>query len=51
MTLAAAVRVAAGIWAGSMMPLLGLAGVAWVAAFLIFVGTYGPMLLRSRPVR
>jgi uncharacterized protein involved in response to NO len=50
-TLAAAARVAAGIQAGAMMPLLGLAGAAWVAAFLLFLGIYGPMLLTPRPGR
>jgi uncharacterized protein involved in response to NO len=31
-----------------MMPLLGVAGAAWVAAFLLFLGIYGPMLLSPR---
>ncbi len=50
-TLAAAARVAAGVWAGAMMPLLAVAGAAWVAAFLLFLGIYGPMLLAPRPGR
>jgi uncharacterized protein involved in response to NO len=31
------------------MLVLGLAGALWVAAFLLFLGAFGPMLLRARP--
>jgi uncharacterized protein involved in response to NO len=50
-TLAAVARVAAGLSVDLMMPLLMLAGVAWTAAFALFLVIYGPMLLCRRPNR
>ena len=43
----AASRIAAGLPTGAEMALLSLSGVAWTAAFALFLGVYGPMLLRS----
>ena len=50
-TLAAAARVVAGIAAVATLPLLALAGAAWVGAFVLFLAIYGPMLLKPRPRR
>ena len=47
-TLAAITRVAAAIWAAWMMPLIIASAVFWIAAFLLFVAAYGPMLLLPR---
>lgn len=47
-TFAAIARVAAAIWAAWMMKLLIFSAVLWIAAFLLFVTTYGPMLLLPR---
>jgi uncharacterized protein involved in response to NO len=49
-TLAALARVAAALLPDAMLPLLWVAGVAWVAAFGGFLAAYGPMLLRP-PLR
>ena len=50
-TVAAAARVAAGIGVAATMPLLAVAGVAWVGAFALFLGIYAPMLLAPKPGR
>ena len=47
-SLAAITRVAAAIWAAWMMPLIIGSAVFWIAAFLLFVAAYGPMLLLPR---
>jgi uncharacterized protein involved in response to NO len=47
-SLAAITRVAAAIWAAWVMPLIIGSAVFWVAAFLLFVAAYGPMLLLPR---
>lgn len=47
-TLAAVVRIVAactGLWT---MPLLAASAILWIGAFLLFVGAYGPMLVRPR---
>src|SRR4051794_8874483 len=44
-TLAAITRVAAAIWADWMMPLIIASAALWLAAFLLFVAVYGPILL------
>jgi uncharacterized protein involved in response to NO len=41
-------RIAAGFHDAAYLPLLVLAGTAWVAAFTLFLATYGPMLLGPR---
>jgi uncharacterized protein involved in response to NO len=46
--LAALLRVAAGVLPELYMPLIFAAGVAWSAAFALFLIEYAPMLLRSR---
>jgi uncharacterized protein involved in response to NO len=45
---AAVGRAGAGLAAGGYMPLLALAGTAWIGAFVLFVLLYGPMLIRPR---
>jgi uncharacterized protein involved in response to NO len=45
-TVAALARVAAALLPGATVPLLWLAGLAWIAAFCGFLALYGPMLLR-----
>src|SRR5262245_9615850 len=47
-SLGAALRVAAPFAGADVVVLTSLAGVAWTAAFGLFVLTYGPMLLRAR---
>lgn len=47
-TLAALARVAAGVGAAAYLPLISLAGTAWTLAFTLYLGVYGPMLLRPR---
>jgi uncharacterized protein involved in response to NO len=47
-TLAALARVSAGLVGPATMPLLTLAGTAWVAAFGLFLVRYGPMLWGPR---
>jgi uncharacterized protein involved in response to NO len=44
----AAARIAAGLSAAGHLPLLALAGAAWVAAFALFLLVYGPMLIAPR---
>ena len=46
-TLGAVLRVAAAFGLFDYMGGIELAGLAWAAAFLIFLTTYGPMLLRT----
>jgi uncharacterized protein involved in response to NO len=50
-TLAAVARLAAASVAGGTMPLLAIAGAAWVGAFAMFLAVYGPMLLSSHSGR
>jgi len=47
-TVAALGRIAAGLVGGSYLPLLALAGAAWIGAFVLFLLLYGPMLMRPR---
>lgn len=47
-SIAALARVAAALLPALLLPLLWIAGVAWIAAFAGFVLLYGPMLLRPR---
>jgi uncharacterized protein involved in response to NO len=47
-TLAAVFRVAAPLSGSGIIVLTSLAGLAWTAAFTLFVFRYGPMLLRPR---
>ena len=47
-TLGAALRVAAPFGFFDYMAGIELAGLAWAAAFVIFLLTYGPMLIRPR---
>ncbi len=47
-TAAAVARIGAGLLAGAYLPLLTLAGAAWLAAFALFLLVYGPMLLAPR---
>jgi uncharacterized protein involved in response to NO len=46
--LAALLRLCAGLHAGWTLPLLATAGLAWEAAFGLFLLRYAPMLLRPR---
>ena len=50
-TVAAVARVVAGYTAAGYMTLLASAGLAWTAAFLLFLAVYGPMLLAPRAGR
>jgi uncharacterized protein involved in response to NO len=45
---AALLRIAAALVAPASLPLMALAGVAWVAAFSLFAVVYGPLLVRRR---
>jgi uncharacterized protein involved in response to NO len=45
---AAIVRIGAGLADGGYLPLLALAGAAWIGAFVLFVLLYGPLLMRPR---
>ena len=47
-TVAAVARIAAGLSAAAYLPLLVLAGIAWLAAFALYLLVYGPMLLAPR---
>jgi uncharacterized protein involved in response to NO len=47
-TVAALLRIAAGIIQEYYMPLIVVAGAAWGAAFVLFLIEYAPMLLRPR---
>jgi uncharacterized protein involved in response to NO len=47
-TVAALLRIAAGIIPDFYMPLIGAAAAAWSAAFVLFLIEYAPMLLRPR---
>jgi len=48
-TLAAVLRIAAPFSGPNIALLASLAGVAWTAAFVLFLIHYRPMLLRPRP--
>ena len=50
-TAAAAARLASGLADDDHLMLLYGASAAWIAAFALFLLTYGPMLLRRRPGR
>jgi uncharacterized protein involved in response to NO len=41
-------RIGAGVVGGGYMPVLALAGTAWIGAFALFVLLYGSMLMRPR---
>lgn len=45
-TVAAVLRLAAHAAAGAYLTLVALSGLAWIAAFAMFLFVYGPMLLR-----
>lgn len=47
-TLAALLRLCAGLHAAAQLPMLAAAGLAWEAAFGLFLLRYAPMLLRPR---
>jgi uncharacterized protein involved in response to NO len=47
-TVSAAARVAASLVSSAYLPLLIVAGAAWLVAFALFVGIYGPMHLARR---
>lgn len=47
-TVAAVLRVAAHATPGAYLTLVALSGLAWIAAFAIFLIVYGPMLVRPR---
>lgn len=48
-TVAAVVRVAASLWSAQYTPMLTVAAVAWIAAFVVYLATCGPMLVTRRP--
>jgi uncharacterized protein involved in response to NO len=45
---AALARLAAVLWPDTMVVMLGLAGLAWIAGFSLFAALYGPMLVMPR---
>jgi uncharacterized protein involved in response to NO len=45
---AAVLRIAASLAGPTSLPLMGLAGAAWVGAFSLFALAYGPLLVRRR---
>jgi len=48
-TTAAGARVASGLITGGAPSLLMVSGLLWIAAFLLFLAVYAPMLTRARP--
>jgi len=48
-SLAACVRIVAGIWDGAGPGLLWIAAASWIAAFSIFIAVCGPMLVLKKP--
>jgi uncharacterized protein involved in response to NO len=48
-SIAALTRVVAHAFPAAYLPLVSMAGLAWIAAFGLFLAVYGPMLLRPRP--
>lgn len=48
---AASLRVASSFWADFSIPLLNAAAMAWIAAFVVYLGVCGPMLATRRPDR
>lgn len=48
MSLSALARIAAALFSQAYMPLVLLAGSAWVASFAIYLWVYAPLLLRPR---
>ncbi|WP_187428104.1 hypothetical protein ROLI_002280 [Roseobacter fucihabitans] len=48
--IAVLLRVAAGVFVTKATVLFGAAAIFWIASFAGFVGIYGPLLLRSKPV-
>ena len=50
-TIAAVTRVIAPLGAGDMVTLVRISGTAWLAAFGLFVLSYGPMLFTQRPAK
>jgi uncharacterized protein involved in response to NO len=45
-TAATVLRIAASLWGGLFMPLVLAAAVAWIAAFLFYLGVCGPVLVK-----
>lgn len=45
-TAAVILRIAASLWSGLFTPLMLVAAVAWVAAFLFYLGVCGPLLVK-----
>lgn len=46
MTAAVLLRIAASLWSGLFTPLVLVAAVAWIAAFLFYLGVCGPLLVK-----
>ncbi|NNE83422.1 MAG: NnrS family protein, partial [Alphaproteobacteria bacterium] len=46
MTAAVILRIAASLWSGLFTPFIFVAAVAWVAAFLFYLGVCGPLLVK-----
>lgn len=51
MIVATLTRLSAGLWPEFARPLYDLAGLGWIAAFGGFALFYGPLLLRSKPLK
>ena len=45
-TAAAILRISASLWDGAFLPLVSAAVIAWIAAFLFFLGVVGPVLVK-----
>jgi uncharacterized protein involved in response to NO len=45
-TAAAILRISASLWAGAFLPLVSTAAMAWIVAFLFFLGVIGPVLMQ-----
>jgi len=45
-TAAAVLRISASLWEGASLPLVSAAAVAWIVAFLLFLGVVGPVLVK-----
>lgn len=50
-TAAALLRVSASLWEGLFLPLVTAATIAWIAAFLFFLGVCGVLLMRRHNLR
>ena len=47
-TAAAVLRVTASLWDGQFLPLVWAAAIAWIAAFLVYLGVCAPLLAKRQ---